>query len=89
MRYETFSDTCAMFPIGTRVRFEQSDDRFPNFIVPNGTIGIVVHSDAQGLLIHVEQFVEGLSDSLEWEGDYQWFPDHAVDYERPFVKIEP
>ncbi len=80
--YETFGDTRAMFPVGTRVRFVVDDERFPHFIVPAGTTGTVTEASRDGMLIHVDQFVEGLTDSEEWAGEFQWMP--FDDYDRPF-----
>ena len=83
-RFETLGDTLAAFPVGTRVHFIESDDRFPHFVVPAGTTGTVTEATRDGLLIHVDQCIEGLTDSEEWDGDYQWFADSAEEYDRPF-----
>lgn len=81
-RCETFGDTLAFFPVGTRVHFVALDDRYPHFVVPVGTTGTVTEATRDGILIHVDQDIEGLTDSEEWAGDYQWFP--GDDYDRPF-----
>jgi hypothetical protein len=86
-KFETFGDTLGAFPLGTRVRFVREDDRYPHFIVPRGTTGMVTEVSRDGLLIHVDQFVEGLSDSEEWRGEYQWFECNAEEYERPFEAL--
>ena len=77
------------FPIGTRVRFTRDEERYPSFSVPEGTTGTVTESNQSALYVRVDEFVEGLSDSLEWWGEFSYTPEDAEhDDEAPFEDTE-
>lgn len=83
----SFDDVRKQFPEGTRVRFKWNEERFPHFIVPEGTTGTVVDAseESSAVFVRVDQFVAGLSDNFEWRGEfaYSW-EDAEHDDEVPF-----
>lgn len=87
MKCLAFSDLLGTYPVGTRVRFTLDVDRYPSFVVPEHTTGTVVYASRDGMLIHVDQFVEGLSDDDEWSGDFQWNPDDQEDGNPPPFEV--
>jgi hypothetical protein len=79
----------AAFPVGTRVVFTEDSDRFPDFVVPRGTTGVVSDSCPDGVLVKVDGDVPGLTDSSEWRGEFQWLVPHVEDMgepEAPFAR---
>lgn len=81
----TFNEIRKRFPIGTRVRFKRDEERYPSFSVPAGTTGTVTESNQSALYVRVDEFVEGLSDSTEWWGEFAYTPEDAEhDDEAPF-----
>lgn len=69
-----FERLCEAFPEGTRVRFPRSEER-PNFTVPKGSTGTVTEVNATAHYVRVDQYVEGLTDSLEWFGEFVTTPE--------------
>lgn len=69
------SDEWKDFPKGTKVIFKTDAERFPFFVVPKGTTGVVIDSQESVVWVHVDQDVPGLSDSADWKGDFSWQPD--------------
>jgi hypothetical protein len=69
----------------TRVRFTEAVDRYPHFVIPKGTLGVVDENDGKGwLLIGFESDVKipGLTDEAgiaEWQGQFQWTADDERD----------
>jgi hypothetical protein len=73
----------AAFPKGARVVFHEDADRYPHCVVPKGTTGTVSDSCPDGVLVKVDGDVPGLTDSAEWEGEFQWFVVHVEDIDEP------
>jgi hypothetical protein len=58
-----------MVSVGDRVRFTQSVDRFPHFIVPRGATGTVTSEDLGVIWIRVDQQIRGAE---PWENEVSW-----------------
>jgi len=87
-----------MFPVGTRVVFTEDAERYPNFVVPAGTTGLVIANDDEyGLVVRTDQFIAGLTDNAAWGGPevrgFQYtlddaFPPGEADlWPPPFVEL--
>jgi hypothetical protein len=78
------------FPEGTRVRFTADAERYPHFVVPAGSTARITDLSDHCILAKVEQFVPGLSDNDDWEGEFQYSMDDALSGEDcPFEPFEP
>lgn len=83
-----FAITAAAFPVGTRVIFTADTDRFPHFIVPEGTTGTVTVSDEWGVWVKVDAFIDGLSNSRDWQGEFHFSPnDQDLGEPPPFQAV--
>lgn len=75
------------YGVGTRVMFRHDTDRYPHFIVPAGTEGTVTWEERGDMLVQIDGEVPGLTDSEEWQGEFQWYPSNGDEGEPPFVAI--
>jgi hypothetical protein len=53
------------------------DPKEAQLFVPKGTTGTVSDSCKDGVLVKVDGRVPGLTDSDEWEGEFQWLDAHV------------
>ena len=61
-----------MFNLGDKVRYTVDADRYPDFIVPNGSTGIVVYVDDDRIEVRIEQVVKG---SEQWDNCIHYYDD--------------
>jgi len=74
-------------PLGTRVRFTTCEERYPCFIVPEGSTGTVTDVSEHCMWIKIDQDIPGLSDSPEWHGEMSWSSDDEKLLPCPFEAI--
>lgn len=69
------------FRDGDAVVFLCDEERYPHFVVPKGTTGVVLDAgwggDPDAFLVKVDGEVPGLTDNEEWCGEYQWYPSNG------------
>lgn len=72
LRAEWEAEVRKKFPIGTRVRFLEEVDRYPDCKVPAGTTGVVTtSSELEGIGVTLDYHEPNLA---EWDNQVFWYP---------------
>lgn len=67
-------------PIGMRVRFRRQVDRYPDFCVPAGAMGVVIEANPDMIGVALDEFIEG---AMPWGNVLYFYDATTFDRSRP------